>query len=358
MKHRALFLFLFGLLSTIQAKADSGQFCVQTFNVYATAYASGVQQRLSKLADTLTTQPCDVIQFQEFWRETDFRQFSTEFARADMDLVYADTLRRDRAMIGLTSAFHGTTARKYSELYHVNNEDGFLDWFRNLSGVQKGLTEIEAKLDHGPNILFLNTHTHPTNEAIRAAQMVQLANTVLIESPNAATLPVIFTGDINSTPTSLELSILEKVLLLRDAYEETHGKYGSECTYCESNPLSWGGGDRVIDFTLFRNSPTVTLKPLKSEINLQGTQGNPLSDHYGVRSQMAFVEHNEELLPADSALVLDRKAYAIKALENARQIMVAAQKDVFEQSIQQADALIQKLRTGLPAAAELIYRTP
>jgi endonuclease/exonuclease/phosphatase family metal-dependent hydrolase len=358
MNNRALFLFLFALFST-QARAADGEFCVQTFNVYATAYASGVQERLSKLADTLTNQPCDIIQFQEFWREADFHRFSTEFARAQMNLVFADSLRRDQAMVGLTSAFHGKTGRMFSEIYRINNEDGFLDWFRNLSGVQKGITEIETQLDKGPNVLFLNTHTHPTSEPIRVAQMIQLADTVLIRSPNAASLPLIFNGDINATPDSLEMAVLQKVLLLRDAYKETHGgKYGAECTYCESNPLSWGGGNRVIDFTLFRSSATTTFRAVKSEINLRGSETAPLSDHYGVRSQLAFTEHASELLPADSALVLDRKAEAVKVLIRAREALTAEHKQVYETAIAQIDSLLQKFRGRLPDGAELIFQIP
>ena len=259
MKYRVLFLFLFSALSA-QA-ASSGDFCVQTFNVYATAYAGKKAERLSRLADELTNQPCDSIQFQELWQAADYRRFSTDFARAQMKLVQADSLRTDKAMIGLVSAFHGEVGRAYSEIYRINNEDGVLDWFRGLTGVQKGLSALEAKLESGPSVLFVNTHTHPTNEAIRAAQMVQLIDATLIRSPGAADLPVVFTADLNATPDSLELALLRNVLLLRDAYLETHDNtYGDLCTYCESNPLSWGGGNRVIDFTLFRSSPTVTLR--------------------------------------------------------------------------------------------------
>ncbi|MGE3260416.1 MAG: hypothetical protein AB7K68_01440 [Bacteriovoracia bacterium] len=358
MKYRALFLFLVAALVSSQAHAASGEFCVQTFNVYATAYAGGKAARLSKIADSLTNEPCDSIQFQELWQAGDYRRFSTDFSRAQMSLVQADSLRTDKAMIGLVSAFRGTTARSYSEIYLINNEDGVLDWFRGLTGVQKGLSAIEAKLTQGPTLLFLNTHTHPTNEAIRAAQMIQLITHNLIQSPNAANLPVVFTADLNATPDSLEISLLKNVLLLRDAYLDTHENYGDLCTYCESNPLSWGGGDRVIDFTLFRSSPTVTLRALKSEINLKGSAEAPLSDHYGVRSQLAFSEHDSILLPADSALVLDRKAAAIKALVAAREVLVKAQKPVFETAITQVDSLLEKFRTRLPESAEMIFRTP
>lgn len=358
MNYRALFLFLFSAFSGATSHAAGGEFCLQTFNVYATAYASGKTQRLSRLADTLTNQPCDSIQFQELWQAGDFRRFSTDFARAEMQLVQADSLRTDKALIGLVSAFRGKVARSFSEIFRINNEDGVLDWFRGLTGVQKGISAIEAELAGGPKVLFLNTHTHPTNEAIRLSQMVQLIDATLIRSPGAAPLPTVFTGDLNATPDSLELALLRDVLLLRDAYLETHGgTYGDVCTYCESNPLSWGGGNRVIDFTLFRSSATVSLRPLRTEINLQGSESNPLSDHYGVRAQLAWSEHSVELLPVDSAVVLDRKALAIRTLERTRQVLVDARKDVFATAIVTIDDLLVKFRTGLPAGAELIFRT-
>lgn len=357
MKTRALFLF--ALAFSPSAFADTrGAFCVQTFNVYATAYASNKTARLSQIAETLTNEPCDSIQLQELWQAADYRRFASDFARSAMKLVQADSLRRDRAMIGLVSAFKGDLGRSFSEVFLINNEDGVLDWFRGLTGVQKGISAVEARLEQGVSALFLNLHTHPSNEAIRAAQMIQLIDTMLLRSPNAVSLPLVLTGDLNATPDSLELQLLKNVLLLKDAYLETHASYGDLCTYCESNPLSWGGGNRVIDFTLFRSSPTVSLKALESTVNLKGREGAPLSDHYGVRSQLAYRTHEEELLPADSALVLDRKAAAIKALERARFVMVEARKDVFATAIAKTDELLGKFKGRLPDAAELIFRIP
>lgn len=359
MKYRVLFLSLLSLVSSV-AQAQSGSFCVQTFNVYAPAYASNVEYRVSRIAEDLLKEPCDSIQFQEIWKRTTYDQFSSEFAAANMKQIFADNLRHDQAMIGLSSAFHGTLGRQYSELYRVNNEDGFLDWFRNMAGVQKGLTAIETKLDNGPTVLYLNTHTHPTNETIRAAQMIQLLDFVIQRSPGAANLPIVLNGDFNATPDSLELRLVKNVLQLHDAYLETHGgNYGDTCTYCESNPLSWGGGNRVIDFVLFRASPTLELRAQQSALNLQGEEGSPLSDHYGVRSTLAFQDRTSGLLPADSALVLDRKALAIKTLEEAKQLLTDAENSVYEEAITKATGMIQALKTDrLPEGAALAFRLP
>ena len=54
MNPRAFLSALFALLSLPSlALADSGRFCVQTFNVYGPAYASGVAYRLSRLAEEI-----------------------------------------------------------------------------------------------------------------------------------------------------------------------------------------------------------------------------------------------------------------------------------------------------------------
>jgi hypothetical protein len=226
--------------------------------------------------------------------------------------------------------------------------------------VQKGITAIETKLDQGPTVLYLNTHTHPTNETIRAAQMIQLLDFVMIRSPGAANLPVVLNGDFNATPDSLELRLVKNVLQLHDAYLDTHGgNYGDICTYCEANPLSWGGGDRVIDFTLFRASPALEFRAEKSELNLRGEEGSPLSDHYGVRSILTWQDRTSALLPADSAIVRDRKALAEKTLEEALKLLTDAENSVFDDSIAKANELILALRGDrLPEGAALAFRLP
>ena len=357
MQFRALFLFLLSVPSI--AQAQSGQFCLQTFNVYATAYASGVSQRLSNLATALTREPCGAIQFQEFWRESDYRAFLTEFGRSQMQLVRADEIRRDSKIIGLSSAFRGEVKKSYSEIFTINNEDGMLDWFRNLTGVQKGITAIEAKIENGPQALFLNTHTHPTSEAIRTAQMLQLVDFALLRAEKAAELPLLMTGDLNAVPGSMEMALLQNVLLLKDAYLENHGSYGKVCTYCANNPLSWLSEDRVFDFVLYRSAPGLELKPASTEINLRGSAESPLSDHFGVRSILGFTERAPTLLAADSGVVRARVTLAIQTLERARALLVLAHDSVFDPALDDVDHLIKTLkRASLPPAVDLIYRTP
>lgn len=328
MTTRAFFIsaFLAAISFTAPAQAASGRFCVQTFNVYGPAYASGVEYRLSRLAEEIVREPCAATQFQEFWRDGHYETFKDEISDARLAMVRADEFRADGSMTGLASAFAGHVISARSALFSVNNEGGVLDWFRDLSGVQKGYSALEVKLDKGPTALFLNLHDHPTEESIRVAQLAEMAEAMLAD-PNAAKLPVILTGDLNATPEGPELALLRDILLLRDSYVEAKGAYGDECTYCGDNPLSWSSEDRVIDFVLVRNSPTVELISDDSEINLKGEKYDPLSDHFGVKTDFAWRDRDSGLLSIDDPMVRERMAKAAATASKVASILAGREVD-------------------------------
>ena len=356
---RAFFFALLASLSPL-AQADSGNFCAQTFNVYATAYASGVSDRLERLASELTRTPCDAIQFQEFWRLNDYTDFRNNLRSARMETVQADTLRNDGKKIGLASAFSGRITKAVSRRFMVNNEGGLLDGARSVLGVEKGYSMIEARLNNSIPVLFLNLHTHPTEEINRVAQVSQLALAYLRDYGNSQ-LPVILTGDLNSTPADLEVKIFQDLLLFRDSYLEANGSYGKKCTYCADNPLSWKSDDSVIDFVLLKNSPSVKLSALSSQINLQGEEGDPLSDHYGVRSQVQWTQTNASLLDAKDPLVQARVKRAITTLKKAYE---AIRPETGKNNFRQIAIGLRALRLKLQEDKELnfplglVLRTP
>lgn len=308
------------------AFADSGRFCVQSFNVYGPAYASGVEYRLSRLAEEIVKAPCAATQFQEFWRDGQYKAFVKEISAARLATVRADEYRADGSMTGLASAFAGHIISARSALFSVNNEGGVLDWFRDLSGVQKGYSSLQVKLDNGPAAVFLNLHDHPTEESIRVAQVAELTEAVLAD-PAARDYPLILTGDLNATPYGPELAILRDILLLRDSYVEANGAYGSECTYCGDNPLSWSSEDRVIDFVLVRNSREVELVSSRSEINLKGEKYDPLSDHFGVKTDFSWQEREPRLLSVSDPLVRERMAKALVTAEKVASILASRETD-------------------------------
>mgnify|MGYP001078679104 CR=1 FL=1 len=350
---RAFFFVLF--LSS--APALAGSFCVQTFNVYGPAYASNVGGRLERTAAELLQKPCEATQLQELWRDSDYSNFTRALESGRLAFVRADTLRSgDEALTGLASGFAGQVLSSKSELFRVNNKGGFFDKIRDLTGVQKGFTLIEAKVDHGPLALYANLHTHPDEPAIRMAQISQLID-VLANAPSD--LPFVLNGDLNATPDSLELALLRDVLLLRDTFVEANGDYGKTCTYCAANPLSWSNEDRVIDFVLIRNSPSLELRSVRSEITLTGGPRDPLSDHYGVRTELEPVDRAAELLDPASEIVQARLATAAATLKKAKRILAARSGAGFQEFAAKLDALESAMKSGnLPAGLQRVFLTP
>lgn len=333
----------FFVLFFLSLQARAAEFCVQTFNAYTPAYASGIWDRLDRLGKTLVDEPCEAMQFQELWKESHFEEIQKKLVPT-MKMIQADSVRKDKAIIGLASGFKGDIKSVYSEIFRVNNEDGFFDWIRNLSGVQKGFTAIETTLNSA-NILFLNLHTHPDNETIRSAQLMQMIDYVYNRNQNGSSLPIILTGDLNATPGSFEIEMLKNLLLLKDSFFTANGGYGDTCTYCRENPLSWSNEDRVIDYVLFRSSPETELSVQSSAVNLKGDANSPLSDHYGVRSAMKTTDRSTELLPPNHPVVVERLGRAQKTLETAITNFESTRNRVYRPVTQMARDLLQNLKS-------------
>lgn len=352
----ALFLSFFLAFSAYAEES----ICLQTFNVYAPAYASNVEYRIGGISEALMADPCDIIQFQELWKDTHDNLLQEYMSSAEMLFLRADAMRQDQAIIGLSTAIKGRAFQAYSEIYRVNNENGFMDWIRNLSGVQKGFTAIEIKLEKAPQeILVLNTHTHPENPAIRTAQMIQLLSYYFQSYRGEIGAPIFFTADLNATPDSLEVALLRKVLLLNDAYLDVNKEYGKACTYCANNPLSWLDSDRVIDFNFYRSGMHLSLKPQSSVINLKGNSPeDPLSDHFGVRSYFNFISQEATLLDINDPKVLRRREEAAFTLQQAIDLMNHEDNEIYERSIEQAQALLDELKPDgqLSAQADFAFR--
>ena len=110
---------------------------------------------------------------------------------------------------------------------------------------------------------------------------VRIAPSPSVNPVNQAT-PLLWIGDFPAA-----ISILLKVLKLKDSVEEFWGKYPPNfCTYCSNNRLGWLWNDHVFDYVLF--SQELNLKVTDVQVDLQGTPSNPLSDHYGLRVDFDF----------------------------------------------------------------------
>lgn len=353
MRSGAFFFFLF--LAPLSAAAES--FCLQTFNVYGPAYASGTTGRLTRLAADLAQEKCEIVQLQELWKESQYEILDRALAPAGWESRRADALpEARRTIIGLGTFARYPIAAARRELFKVNNGDGLFDRVRGLSGVQKGFTVITVD-QSGAALTLVNAHTHPTDVPTRLAQMIQLAAS-LYADPALAEQPLLFTADLNATPASLEYAVLRDILLLRDGYAEAHGGYGKECTYCADNPYSWSRENRVIDFTLFRDGPAYALRANASAINLTG-YGRPLSDHYGVRTDLAGEARADGPLAPESERAQARRAAALATAEKVIQILRKSGDQRMNEARAWAEGFAGRLRAGnlLPAEAR-VFLTP
>jgi endonuclease/exonuclease/phosphatase family metal-dependent hydrolase len=264
----------------------------------------------------------------------------------------ADSLRADGDMTGIAAGFSGSVLSGHSELFRINNLG---DPIRGILGVEKGFMALHTKLDHAPSILFLNTHTHPTNQKARVAQMLQLAGYIL---DHADGLPLVLSGDLNAVPDSLETRILENVVLLRDSYAEFAHGYRAECTYCADNPLSWSSENRVIDYTFLRSTPALALSAENASINFQGQKRQPLSDHYGRRTIVGWQTREPKLLDPQDPSVASRRQLARVTLEEARRLLADSGDSRFFGMAEYAIALKRKIDSRQSGPVDTIYRTP
>lgn len=296
------------------SSAQAAPLCVQTFNAYGPAYARNLYGRTVGLIESMQSDPCDVLQLQEAWQPRHYDQLAEGLS--GMHGLRPDAIRGDRLKTGLASFSSRNITSVANKVFSVNNVGGFLDWIRGIGRVEKGFSAALAEAGE-TSVLLLNTHTHPQLDTVRLSQFLELTEYVLTVAP--LTQPLVLTGDFNATPASLEYALLRDLLLLKDAYAETSGYADDTCTYCERNPLGWGGGDRVIDFVLYRTLGTNSLKAERARINLESWEDLTLSDHYGVRAYFDLAPAAEAKV--DESVYQSRLTAARATLDSARKAL-------------------------------------
>ena len=325
-------------LATLSPLANAAEFCVQTFNVHGTAFASRSDHRLRLLSTALAETPCDAVLIQELWMPEHFDTLKGYLSRGWPESHYADSTRRDQRRIGLASFFQGSVHETNSQLYRVNYGDGLFDWVRGLSGVEKGYLTSTVELEDGPRVTFLNTHMNPRDKVSRVAQSAELLEKYL-SLPVGENLPLVIAGDLNGGPDSASVVLLRDVLLMKDAYLEFKGSYEKGvCTFCSEN--------YVLDYVLYRSSPTMELKIRMAEINLKGTKADPISDHYGVRAILSYDARQAALLPADAPEVIARRKTALKAISGALKVLETNPHERYEPARAYLQALGREIESG------------
>lgn len=255
-------------------------FCVQHFNAYGPVYSSQVKSRTTKLTSELLSEahPCDVVQLIEVWKKNQAAQIT--LALSQQYEVSAPNLKSRN---GLMSLVRGEIVESDTINFPINRAPGAIEKIRNMVKVKKAFHVIKALLPGQTEpIYFVNTHLHPTSQAIRIAQVVDLFQWRMQHQ----NLKMILSGDFNANKKSLERSLIISLLAAQDSLEEAVGGYSEgTCTYCEENPRSWLKGNQVLDYIFYSNVSAFpsNLVVKSGSINLKGRGKQTLSDHYGVR---------------------------------------------------------------------------
>jgi hypothetical protein len=300
---------------------DAVAFCVQTFNAYGPAYSSKIPERTAEWGRQMAASPCSIVQSQEVWSQEHFNLARKHLGKSLPRLSsvrFDDFSNRPASKSGLALFTDEILEASSFEAFEVN-EEGVFDSVRGMLGVIKGMGFSELTLrNRQARVNLINAHTHPQSQVIRLAQLTQLTEAFARRlSPSA---PLILTGDLNFTPSSLEYLFLKNVLLVEDAYASIHGGYsGGDCTYCANNPHHWGGGDRVIDYILTRSAASTDVRSVKSVINLREAHGITPSDHYGIQAGLAIKDRAPAEVAPDEFRI--RATRAIIAIDQTLRIL-------------------------------------
>lgn len=294
-------------------------FCMQNFNAYGPLYASGVGTRTEHMNGFLKAIPkCDVVHLQEVWNAGQI-----DLVEKSLSSQYSISSPNKLTRIGVMSLFMGDILSSATQEFQVNSDGSILDRARSLASVKKAFHIVRSQFYAIPeDFYFVNTHFHPSSEAVRLTQVLDLLQWRL----RSLDAKLLLSGDFNAGLESLERDVLMLVLGTKDAMEDALGGYPSGyCTYCAKNPLGWLFSDQVFDYILYSNvgKSTTTLRPSEGEINMRGTPKKPWSDHYGVRVQFFVEPEGKALAKAELEARRDRTLLALKRTES----VLASQKE-------------------------------
>lgn len=315
------------------------QFCLQTFNAYGPIYASGVEERTEKIASFLQWLPqCDVVHLQEVWNESQIDQFEKYLSRQ-----YNISAPNRRTKNGIMSFVMGDIKSRETVDFRVNTEGGILDRVRVAFNVKKAYHVVRANFfGIAEDFYFMNTHLHPSSEAVRLTQILDLLHWRMRHQD----AKLLLSGDFNANIQSLERKFMMLVLGVRDSMEELYG--GSYplgyCTYCTGNPLGWMLSSQTFDYIFFSNvgaSPTC-LKAASGQVNMRGTSRKPWSDHFGVRVEFS-VEPEKRII--SERLRGQRRQRTLEFLARVNSILMKQRQGEFRPYVQYVRELSMQLQS-------------
>ncbi|MBE1443028.1 endonuclease/exonuclease/phosphatase family protein [Paenibacillus sp. OAS669] len=151
---------------------------------------------------------------------------------------------------------------------------------------------------------MVNTHLDHESEAARQKSAQLIADTISSLDPD---VPVILTGDFNTTPDGAVYQTLVQSGLMEDAFFQAHQKIHDDLgTFHNYKDPTGGGGAKRIDWILSRGKVNV----VRSETVTYQQDGQYPSDHYPVTVDLVLqkasksVDETTVKQPAKSALLI------------------------------------------------------
>lgn len=321
-----------------QADPNPPHFCMQNFNAYGPIYASRKEERTDIMVAELTGKPrCDIIHLQEVWNDSQINQVEN-----GLKSLYTISSPNRQEKIGVMSLMMADMKKTETHDFNINSDGNILDRGREMFNVKKAFHVVQASM-YGidEDFYFMNTHLHPTSQAVRLTQIVDLLQWRLQNTD----LKLLLSGDFNGDEHSLERSVIMSLLGVHDSLLETVGGTYPKglCTYCAGNPLGWLLSDHILDYIFFSNvgRATTHLRAYDGEINLRGTPRKPLSDHFGLRVQ--FSVEPAQVQPVRS-VIEDRRVEALSLLTQMETILGKEKKKGFAEYAMKVRALKNQLQ--------------
>ncbi|MCZ0933096.1 MAG: endonuclease/exonuclease/phosphatase family protein [Oligoflexia bacterium] len=294
MKMRLLFIVFFFITHSVSANTIS----VQTLNIYSPFYVGNKEDRKNSLFQFLKNESSDINFFQEVWFESDYQQLEKISQSIGLSSIYHTASFKYKKQSGLMTAVKGNVYK--TEFYFFPQGNSWIDSVYNFFNINKGFGVTYATLPQTSNTPFIavNVHLHHLSQETRLLQLLSYLKWFLNES--ILSRPVIFAGDFNFEPSSLEFEMIQHIFRFKEP--QSHLNFPYKCTVCKENEYFIGhtiskilqiSYERTIDYIFFRSSPSTHLTPKNFVVFPKKYNGNFLSDHYGVKAEIKFEPYSK-----------------------------------------------------------------
>ena len=272
---------------------------IQNLNVYDPFYAESRRLRELSVLEFLKKDKGDINFFQEVWSEHYYKNMEKVSQSIGMNSIGYDALVENEKHSGLVTIVKGTVHKKEIHFFPLVRRDPY-DLVYGILDINKGFGIAHITHPKFPNTPFwaVNIHLHHLNQDVRLLQLVHYLKWFL----NKTTLqdPIILAGDFNFEPDSLEFEMIQ--YMFRFEEPQIYLGLNYSCTICEENKFYIGYGlskfflmdyEKITDYVFFKSSPRAAVVVKAFNVFPKKYNGVFISDHYGLRVDIAFRDNQE-----------------------------------------------------------------